>query len=136
MEDKEKCLSLLPVTITQENGYIKITIKSVLPHEKNLITYRTLKTVWCKSIVPNLRKFCKKHNLAYEKTTIKIVAYLPYNYIWDVDNCAYSMIIDAVRRAGIVRDDSYKNVQVILTSAVDKENPRTEVYIQEEMSII
>lgn len=130
MEDKEECLSFLPVTITQENGCIKITIKSVLPHEKNLITYRTLKTIWCESIVPNLREFCKKHNMVYEKVTIKIIAYLPKSYIWDVDNRAYSMIINAVRRAGIVKDDNYKNVQVVLTGNVDKENPRTEVYIQ------
>lgn len=68
-------------------------------------------------------------HLRFEKAFIVIALYLPYSLEWDPDNRAIKYIIDAVRYLRLVETDNWRHVSYAVTAEVDKENPRTEVYV-------
>lgn len=47
----------------------------------------------------------------------------------DPDNFSGKMILDPLVREGILVDDSFANIQLVLSADVDKKNPRTEITI-------
>lgn len=47
----------------------------------------------------------------------------------DPDNYNGKFILDGLREAGIIEDDSFKNVELQLCGSYDKENPRTEIEV-------
>ena len=47
----------------------------------------------------------------------------------DPDNYSGKFILDGLVKAGILQDDSFNNIQLILKASVDKEKPRTEINI-------
>ena len=49
----------------------------------------------------------------------------------DPDNYSGKFILDGLRKAGIIEDDSFSNVMLLLCGDYDKENPRTEIMIME-----
>ena len=49
----------------------------------------------------------------------------------DPDNYNGKFILDGLREAGIIEDDSFKNIELQLCGAYDKENPRTEITVKE-----
>ena len=49
----------------------------------------------------------------------------------DPDNYSGKFILDALVREGVLADDSFFNVRLILDAGVDKKHPRTEIEIEE-----
>lgn len=49
----------------------------------------------------------------------------------DPDNYSGKFILDALVREGVLADDSFFNVRLILAAAVDRAQPRTEIEIDE-----
>lgn len=47
----------------------------------------------------------------------------------DPDNYNGKFILDGLREAGIIEDDSFSNVELQLCGSYDKENPRTEIEV-------
>ena len=43
------------------------------------------------------------------------------------------MILDGLVKAGILKDDSFDCINLLLQGRYDKNNPRTEIKIQEEI---
>lgn len=49
----------------------------------------------------------------------------------DPDNYSGKMILDGLVRAGVLQDDSFNNINLVLRGDYDKANPRTEIEISE-----
>ena len=49
----------------------------------------------------------------------------------DPDNYSGKMILDGLVRAGILKDDSFSNIDLVLCGDYDKDSPRTEIKILE-----
>ena len=50
----------------------------------------------------------------------------------DPDNYSGKFILDGLVRAGIIFDDSFFNINLVLKASVDKGNPRLEILIDNE----
>lgn len=69
-----------------------------------------------------------------QKATVHIRYFFKDKRRRDPDNYSGKMILDPLVRCGILADDSFANVQLVLAADVDKSNPRTEITVipQEE----
>ena len=47
----------------------------------------------------------------------------------DPDNYSGKFILDGLVKSGILKDDSFNNINLVLKASLDKENPRTEINI-------
>lgn len=50
----------------------------------------------------------------------------------DPDNYSGKMILDGLVKAGVIVDDSFGNIELVLSAGVDKEKPRVEITIKEK----
>ena len=42
------------------------------------------------------------------------------------------MILDGLVKAGVIVDDSFGNIELVLSAGVDKEKPRVEITVKEK----
>ena len=63
--------------------------------------------------------------------TVKITYFFPDNRRRDPDNYAGKMILDGLTAAGVIVDDSFGCIELILKGECDRSNPRTEVEVFE-----
>lgn len=69
-------------------------------------------------------------NLRIEKCEVHQIIYYPTNRRHDIDNSTPKFIVDGLIESGmIVDDDSMHITKLTLECFVDKEHPRTELYI-------
>jgi len=69
--------------------------------------------------------------LQIEKCEIKVITYFNINRRHDVDNCTPKFIFDGLAESGFIVDDDSKHLtSLTLEVGVDKENPRTEIYVK------
>ena len=47
----------------------------------------------------------------------------------DPDNYCGKVILDGLTQNGIIADDSFNNIELVLKGSYDKDNPRTEIEI-------
>lgn len=66
----------------------------------------------------------------FERAEVKIIYYFKTCHRRDPDNYSGKFILDGLTKAGIIKDDSFSNIDLILKGRVDRKNPRTEIYIQ------
>src|SRR5690554_2097484 len=66
-----------------------------------------------------------------EKAEVRIIYYFPTAHRRDPDNYSGKFILDGLTSAGIIEDDSFKNIDLVLRGRVDKKNPRTEIEVRE-----
>lgn len=64
-----------------------------------------------------------------KRACVHLTYFFPDKRRRDPDNYAGKMILDPLVHIGILEDDSFKNVELILTGEYDKVNPRTEIEI-------
>lgn len=77
---------------------------------------------------------CIKAEEPFKKARIHITYFFPDKRRRDPDNYAGKMILDPLVHMGILEDDSFKNVELVLSGRYDKECPRTEIEIEEMMT--
>ena len=116
---------------------IKLTIPRT-PHSQNHLynlhwsKRRVVKQKWIDDIYWTARKNKAIPKKPYKKARVKITIYFSINRRRDTDNYPCKELIDGLRYAGIIEDD---NIKVIgkprILFGVDKENPRTEIEIEE-----
>lgn len=66
-----------------------------------------------------------------EKSIITITYYFKNRIRHDPDNYSGKMILDGLVQAKVIKDDSFKNISLRLEGDYDKENPRTEITVEE-----
>lgn len=92
------------------------------------IQYQEEKQKWAWLIRAALKDKPKK---PFEKAEVKIIYYFPTRQRRDPDNYSGKFILDGLTQAGIIKDDSFSNIDLILKGRVDRKKPRTEIYVQE-----
>jgi len=66
-----------------------------------------------------------------EKAKVRITYYFPDRRRRDPDNYSGKFILDGLTEAQVIKDDSFKNITLELVGDYDKENPRTEIKLEE-----
>ena len=70
-------------------------------------------------------------NLHIDKCDIQVKTFYKTNRRHDVDNSVIKFILDGFAESGFIVDDDCKHVtSLLLECYVDKENPRTEIYVK------
>lgn len=112
---------------------IKIVIPEIPPSDnrfkgrENVWEYREQKKAW-KEMVALL---CRKHKATLDRAEVRITYYFPTRHRRDPDNYSGKFILDGIVEAGIIKDDSFDCIKLVLVGAYDKSDPRTEVEITE-----
>lgn len=74
--------------------------------------------------------YCRpKPETPIKKCVVRITYFFSTMQRHDPDNYSGKFILDGLREAGIIEDDSFSNVELHLCGNYDKENPRTEIEV-------
>ena len=111
---------------------MKITIPEIPPSlnkyagRLNGLEYRTEKQRW----IGLMRAYCKKQK-PMDKAIVTITYYFPTRHRHDPDNYNGKMLMDGLTDRGVIADDSFDHVELRLRGEYDRQNPRTEITIEE-----
>lgn len=115
---------------------MKIVINEIPPSNNNYMgnshnfnEYRQEKQRWHWLIKSALSK-AKKPKKPIEKAIVHITYYFKTTHRRDPDNYSGKMLLDPLVREGVLIDDSFKVVTLVLDADYDKVNPRTEIEIR------
>lgn len=108
-----------------KDGVICVVLNDYLPRVKN--RGEEMRLHWIRMVVRAINRLGSVP--AFKKVFCVIVAYLPAGG-WDADNIVFKYILDGVRYA-VLDGDTYDKLSFAVIGAVDREHPRTEVYIAE-----
>lgn len=75
-------------------------------------------------------KRAEKPKKPLEKAIVHITYFFKNKIRRDPDNYSGKMLLDPLVREGILTDDSFTNITLILEAGCDKNNPRTEIEIR------
>ncbi|MGB9804852.1 hypothetical protein [Desulfofundulus sp.] len=104
-------------------GVLKIVVDGYLPRARHATS--VMRRSWIGKITRALLPI----DVHFERAFCVIAIYVPAKVNWDVDNRYYKFIIDAIRFARVIDDDSCQRLSFMVIGGVDPENPRTEIYI-------
>lgn len=117
---------------------IKIVINEIPPSNNKYMgrgstksqafAYQAEKQRWAGLIMGALKK---KLNKPMRKARVRITYYFPDKKRRDPDNYSGKFILDGLTKAGLIEDDSFANIILELYGRCDKENPRTEIELEE-----
>lgn len=93
----------------------------------NFREYQKAKKYWAELI---FWKCLPKPKQPLENITVKLTYYFPDRIRRDPDNYSGKMILDGLTKAGIIKDDCFKNIKLVLCGDYDKVNPRTVIEIE------
>lgn len=91
--------------------------------------YREDKKTWTSLVTYSCMQ--NRPNKPIEKGVVSITYYFKTRARRDPDNYSGKMIMDGLVNAGVIKDDSFKCIDLVLKGRHDKENPRTEIEIEE-----
>ncbi|MFT9495804.1 RusA family crossover junction endodeoxyribonuclease [Anaerosolibacter sp.] len=92
-------------------------------------TYQAEKQRW-QQMIGWLVKQAKWKSEPIAKAVVEITYYFKDKIQRDPDNYSGKFILDSLVRAGVLKDDSFSNIQLVLKGDYDKKNPRTEVQVR------
>lgn len=95
----------------------------------NFNEYRREKERWHWLIKGAINK-AQKPQIPLVRATVNITYYFKDKRRRDPDNYSGKMLLDPLVREGILKDDSFDVVTLVLVGKVDKNNPRTEIEIR------
>ena len=114
---------------------MKIIINEIPPSNNkymgktyNYAVYQREKQRWHWLIKSAIKERPKK---PIEKAIVHITYYFKTRNRRDPDNYSGKMLLDPLAREGILKDDNFEVVTLVLSADHDKENPRTEIEIKE-----
>lgn len=130
-EGRQVCLRCVKIPRETRTCYC-YTIPDIPPSlnkfagRENVWAYRADKKQW--------QALCAVHCLPKPSTPIKkcvirITYFFRTRQRHDPDNYNGKFILDGLREAGIIEDDSFSNIELQLCGSCDKENPRTEIEV-------
>ena len=98
---------------------------------ENAWEYRQQKQYWSGLIqlAVSISKDRPKEPL--KRATVTLTYYFPDKRRRDPDNYCGKMILDGLTAAGVIADDSFKNIDLTLKGRYDKKQPRIEVEVKE-----
>ncbi|OPX89480.1 MAG: hypothetical protein A4E53_01557 [Pelotomaculum sp. PtaB.Bin104] len=106
-----------------EDGVLRITVDECLP--RNATYTNEMRRVWIRKI----NKALEGVNINFTNALCMIIVYSPHDFGWDVDNRAFKVVPDALRINGIIKNDTYQEITLLVGGETDKEYPRTEIFV-------
>lgn len=109
-------------------------IKAIPPSNNKFIgrnaqwEYQKVKKEWADLVRFSCRPYPKQ---PIDKSVVQITYCFPTKVRHDPDNYSGKMILDGLTSAGIIADDSFSHIALMLRAKVDKQNPHTEITITE-----
>lgn len=94
---------------------------------------RDLRNQWIGYIVKAVRDVGVA--VRFDQAFCLIIFYLPIRQSWDPDNRSIKYLLDGLRYARVVKDDSWECLAYGVIGQVDAKNPRTEVYVTNFWSV-
>jgi crossover junction endodeoxyribonuclease RusA len=94
---------------------------------KNVWAYRADKQEW-KDLVC---LYSKRPKTPYKKASVIITYFFGDKRRRDSDNYQGKFLLDGLTAAGIIQDDSFDCITLTIKGGYDKENPRTEIEVEE-----
>lgn len=94
----------------------------------NFNAYRDEKTAWHWRMKAAIKE---KPRRPFEMAKVHIRYYFKDRIRRDPDNYSGKFILDPLVHEGILKDDCFGRVELHLSAGHDKENPRTEIFIEE-----
>lgn len=88
--------------------------------------YQKIKKYWAEKIFYECQPKPKE---PLEKAIVRLTYYFPTRTRRDPDNYSGKMVLDGLVKAGIIADDSFSNIQLVLCGGYDKNNPRLEIEV-------
>jgi hypothetical protein len=132
--------SIVNSSATYANNVLKIVINDYIPRKSIIREKRTISELryhWLRAVVDPIRKLQMSGiNPKYEKAFCMIKCYVPRDIQRDVDNVAYKVILDGLRYARIITDDTLKQMSFMVDGYVDRKAPRTEIIVLEHKQIM
>lgn len=124
--ESEPAPNIIQMINTEINErFIKITVNDILPRIAGL-SKSSLELHW----LGIMHKALKDIDRKFEKVLCVIKVISPA-YYWDADNRAHNIVINSLRYNQIIPNDKFGNLSFMVMGGVDKENPRTEIYLVE-----
>ena len=112
---------------------MKYIIPAIPPSEnkykgrQNHWDYREQKKIWAQYIAV----YCRPRKCFTSKVRLTLTYYFPTRIRHDPNNYSGHFITDGLVECGIIRDDSFDDIDLVLRGKYDKDNPRTEIEIEE-----
>lgn len=66
-----------------------------------------------------------------KKAIVEITYYFKTRHRRDPDNYSGKFLLDGLVRAGVIEDDSFSNIDLVLKGKVDRDNPKTKIEVRE-----
>lgn len=98
----------------------------------NVWEYRATKQQWTSTVYYTCKACKERPAEPFMKALVEITYYFPDLIRRDPDNYSGKFLMDGLKKAGVIKDDSFRHVRLLLDGDYDKENPRTEIKITEE----
>ena len=108
------------------------SLNKFLGNSNNFNIYREKKIEW--EWLTRLAIGINKPKIPYKKSIVTVTYYFKTKARHDPDNYAPKFLMDGLVKSGVLVDDSFDNVKLVIEGGYDKENPRTEIEIQEVKS--
>lgn len=128
----------VPAWAAYDGKVLRVVIDDYLPKKTKNLPNQLLNSNWAKPVKNAVAELNKK--LGFEVRFNKILAiiciYLPREGVWDPDNRAISKVINALRYAGVAREDNWHELAFMVIGRPDKQYPRTEVYVVDQDQIL
>ena len=124
----------LDAEATFDGTLLKIIVKDCLPRrpslKSSLKSAALLRQYWAGNITSAIRRLPEP--VRFEKAICIINMVTPKIIEWDVDNRAVSIIVNSLRMAQVIKNDSWDKLSLCTFGGVDKDNPRTEIMVAEQ----
>lgn len=72
----------------------------------------------------------EKPDKPIQRAKVRITYFFPTRGRHDPDNYAGKMLLDPLVRLGVLVDDSFDHVELVLAGSYDKAHPRTEIVVE------
>lgn len=115
---------------------LKITLPGIPPsnnkylgNSKSHHLYRAEKAEWTDTIGWVI-KAAGWRGKPLKKAQVQLIYHFPDRRRRDPDNYSGKFILDGLKEFGVIVDDSFSNVQLVLTAGkVDRDNPNVEILV-------
>jgi len=121
---------------TWNGNVLYFNIPEVIPHTK-LCTNKdwAKKQLWHWVGLINGAYSKLNNNINFNKAFCFINILTPLEVPWDIDNRCFSFIINGIKFTRVIKDDSFRYMEIYLAGETDRTNPRTEIYLTESDNI-
>lgn len=119
---------------------MKITLSGIPPSlnrfagRENTWQYREEKKHWTDAVMWMAKSAKGRPKQPFEKAVVMITYYFSDRRRHDADNYAGKFLLDGLTKAGIIVDDDLQHISTIIRGDYDRENPRTEISVEEAYS--